>query len=130
MTDAQRGLIQKAHERLEAAQYLHDGDFLDDAVSRAYYAYAMAHAAEAALVEHDIAPDTHKGLQMQFGKHFVKTGIFPPDMGRNLRRILDLRQMADYSGTDLSAESAQTVIDHASAFVDTVEFHLEPDTDS
>ncbi len=128
MTDAQHALIQRARRRLEAARYLHEGGFVDDAVSRAYY--AMAHAAESALLEHEVTPKTHKGLQTQFGKRFVKPGVFPPEMGRNLRRIFDLRQMADYSGTDLSAESVQNVISRAIAFVDTVELHLETDTNA
>ena len=72
MREAQRDLVRRAHERLDAARYLQDGHFLDDAVSRAYY--AMAHATEAALLEYDVSPKTHKGLQTQFGKQFVQTG--------------------------------------------------------
>lgn len=123
MTDAQRELVRRAHERLEAARHLHDGGFFDDAASRAYY--AMAHVAEAALLEHDITPKTHKGLRGQFGKQFVTTGIFSSEMGRNLRRAFDLRQMAEYSGTDLSTETTNDVIEQAASFVKTVESYLE-----
>jgi len=126
MRNAQRDLVRRAHKRLDAVRYLQEGKFFDDAVSRAYY--AMAHATEAVLLEYDVAPKTHKGLQTQFGKQFVQAGTFPPEMGRNLRRIFDLRQMADYSGTNLTAESVQDVIDRAAAFVDAVESHLEADT--
>lgn len=128
MREAQRDLVRRAHERLDAARYLQDGHFLDDAVSRAYY--AMAHATEAALLEYDVSPKTHKGLQTQFGKQFVQTGTFPAEMGRNLRRIFDLRQMADYSGTDLTTEAVQDVIDRAASFVDAVESHLDADTEA
>jgi uncharacterized protein (UPF0332 family) len=51
-------------------------------------------------------------------------------MGRNLRRIFDLRQMADYSGTDLTTEAVQDVIDRAASFVDAVESHLDADTEA
>ena len=58
------------------------------------------------------------------------TGTFPAEMGRNLRRIFDLRQMADYSGTDLTTEAVQDVIDRAASFVDAVESHLDADTEA
>ncbi|PQJ35097.1 hypothetical protein BSZ35_11250 [Salinibacter sp. 10B] len=117
MTNAQRDLLRRAHKRLDASRYLHEGGFFDDAVSRAYY--AMAHGAEAALLKYEMTPNTHKGLQTQFGKQFVKTGTFPPKMGRNLRRIFDLRQKADYSGADLTDDTVQNVIERAATFVQT-----------
>lgn len=123
MTEAQHELVQRANKRLEAARYLLEGGFLDDAVSRAYY--AMAFMAEAALLEHEITPKTHKGLQTQFGKQFVTTDIFPAEMGRNLRRTFDLRQMADYTGTDLTEDTVRSVIEKSETFVRAVETHLE-----
>ncbi|MFB6098892.1 MAG: HEPN domain-containing protein [Salinibacter sp.] len=123
MTDAQRELAHRAHERLAAARHLCDGGFFDDAASRAYY--AMARMAEAALLEPDIAPKTHKGLRGQFGKQFATTGTFSTELGRNLRRAFDLRQMAEYSGTNLSTETTNDVIEQAASFVKTVESYLE-----
>lgn len=79
---------------------------------------------------YEITPNTHKGLQTQFGKQFVKAGTFPPEMGRNLRRIFDLRQKADYSGVDLSEEAVRNVLERADAFVRTVESYLEAGSDA
>ena len=90
----------------------------------------MAHGAEAALLKYEMTPNTHKGLQTQFGKQFVKTGTFPPKMGRNLRRIFDLRQKADYSGADLTDDTVQNVIERAATFVQTIESYLEGASDA
>lgn len=46
-------------------------------------------------------------------------------MGRNLRRAFDLRQMAEYSGTDISTETTNDVIKQAASFIKTVESYLE-----
>jgi uncharacterized protein (UPF0332 family) len=128
MTDAQRDLLRRAHERLDAARYLYEGGFFDDAVTRAYY--AMAHGAEAALLKYEMTPDTHKGLQTQFGKQFIKAGTFSPEMGRNLRRIFDLRQKADYSGADLTNDTVQNVIERADTFVQAIESFLRGASDA
>lgn len=120
--------MERAAERLAAARYLEEGDFLDDAVSRVYY--AMAHAAEAALTEYEIAPKTHKGFQTQFGKQVVKSGRLPAKMGRRLRRTFDLRQIADYAGTGLSSDTVRSLIEQADEFVQIIESHLASETDS
>ena len=49
--------MQRAAEKLEAAKYLFEGEYYNDAASRAYY--SMFHAASALLLTKDIATFTH-----------------------------------------------------------------------
>lgn len=63
-------------------------------VSRSYY--AMFHAAKAALLSINVETHTHQGVNMQFGKHFIKTGIFDKQLIRTFSKMLDTRQKADY----------------------------------
>ena len=50
-------LLHEAFEKLHSAEYLFDGHFYKDSVSRAYY--AMLHAAKALLSLRAIYPKTH-----------------------------------------------------------------------
>lgn len=74
--------IALARETLGAAEYLMRGRYYNDAVSRAYY--AMFYAARALLASRDIHPKGHKGLILQFGLEFVKTGYIEEMYGRAL----------------------------------------------
>jgi len=66
------GQIAKADEKLSAAKSLLKEGFLDDAISRAYY--AIFHAASAVLFSERINAESHSALKDMFGLHFVKTG--------------------------------------------------------
>ena len=82
--------IALARETLGAAEYLLKGGYYNDAVSRAYY--AMFYAARALLASHDIHPKGHKGLILQFGLEFVKTGFIEEMYGRALSHAKERRE--------------------------------------
>ncbi len=61
-----------------------------------------------------------------FGEFFVKSGVFPKEMGRNLNRAFEKRQLGDYEST-ASFDDAEIVqiINNAKDFIDAVFEWLE-----
>ena len=122
-------LMSKAVRAVASAKLLLEDDDLDGACNRAYY--AMFDAAKAALmalvpgIDHSMAK-THGGLISAFSLHLVKTGTLPVEMGRALNRAHEIRQIADYTGDEVSVEQAQSVIEQADHFVQTVHAHIRP----
>ncbi|MBF4475915.1 HEPN domain-containing protein [Methanobacterium formicicum] len=74
-------LLERADDNLESIQLLIDNGYHDIAVSRSYY--AMFYAAEAVLLTKNLKFSSHSGVVSQFGIHFIKTGIFKPELGRD-----------------------------------------------
>ena len=92
-----QALLERATRYLKsAALLLNDGDY-ESAVSRAYY--AMFYAAEAVLLTEALASSSHKGVLSTFGERFIKTGQLPREMGRELHRAFEKRQLSDYEYT-------------------------------
>ena len=112
-------LLTKAKRYLKSAEILlRDKDY-ESSVSRTYY--AMFYAAEAALFTKGLSFSSHKGVISAFGEHFIKTGIFPKEMGRELNRAFEKRQLGDYEYTfTLSNEDAEQVLNSGHAFVETI----------
>ncbi|AHE99170.1 HEPN domain-containing protein [Thioalkalivibrio paradoxus] len=110
----------KAARAITSAKLLlEDGD-VDGACNRAYY--AMFDAAKAALLHAATADPpvgrTHGGLIAAFSLHLVKTGLLPVALGRSLNRAHEVRQVADYTGDQVSEEQARDMIEQAEFFVD------------
>ncbi len=114
----------KAKRFLVSAEHLIEiGDY-DSCVSRCYY--AMFFMAEAVLLLKGLSPSSHKGVITLFGKHFVKPGIFPQEMGRALRRAYDYRLTGDYAiGISVNQQEAEKLIQDAKNFVSRVKDYLE-----
>ena len=108
-------LIKKAKRYLKSAEMLlRDKDF-ESSVSRAYY--AMFYCAEAALLMKNLTFSSHKGVISAFGEHFIKTGLLPREMGRELNRAFEKRQLSDYEYTSLiSREEAEKILDSGRQF--------------
>jgi len=70
--------IAKAERFLRSAEHLLAlGDY-DSCASRCYYAAFFM--AEAVLMQKGLEPSSHRGVIRLFGQHFVRTGIFPPEL--------------------------------------------------
>jgi uncharacterized protein (UPF0332 family) len=115
-----KALIKKAQRYLKSAEILlRDKDF-ESSVSRTYY--AMFYCAEAALLTKNLSFSSHKGVISAFGEHFIKTGIFPKEMGRELNRAFEKRQIGDYEYTSsISNEEAEEVLSSGKQFINIVE---------
>jgi uncharacterized protein (UPF0332 family) len=64
---------------------------------------------------------THSGLISAFGLHLVKTGGLPIALGKSLNRAHEIRQIADYTGDDVSAGHAKDLVEQADIFVNSID---------
>lgn len=112
-------LIKRALRYLKSAEILlKDGD-CESSVSRTYY--AMFYAAQAVLLTMNLSFSSHKGVISAFGEHFVKPGTFPKEMGRELNRVFEKRQIGDYEYTFvISSSEAEQMLQNGKEFVDTI----------
>jgi uncharacterized protein (UPF0332 family) len=116
-------LIKKSDRYLKSAEILlEDGDF-ESAVSRTYY--AMFYSAQAVLLSKDLSASSHKGVISTFGIHFVKTGVFPREMGRELNRAFEKRQIGDYTHSFvITDEEAEQILTNGKSFCTNVARYL------
>lgn len=111
--------LTRAATYLESAELLLGHGDAESSVSRSYY--AMFFAAEAALMTKQLAFSSHKGVIAGFGEHFVRPGVFPSTMGRDLARAQDKRLIGDYDATPrIARDDAAETLRQAREFVERV----------
>jgi len=116
--------LEKAEERLEAAKYLLDGAYYEDAVSRAYY--SMYYAARAILTLKNIEPKTHDGVLSLFGLHVIKESDFEEYYGKALRFAKEEREKSDYDvAIEISKEEAELIVQDAEKFLERIKRALK-----
>ena len=99
----------------------------ESSVSRTYY--AMFYSAQAMLLTKNLSFSSHKGVISAFGEYFVKTDIFPKEMGRELNRAFEKRQMGDYEYTCvISKEEAEEIIANGRKFIEKIVQYLKKKT--
>jgi hypothetical protein len=114
--DLIRTQIRKSEEKLNAAKTLFREGFVDDAISRAYY--AMFHGASAVLLSEGITVESHGALKTMFGLRFIKTGKMDRKYGRWLNKLKDERENGDYDiFTSFESEDAKEDINEAEEFL-------------
>lgn len=120
MLDEVNELMKKAEEKLRAAEYLLEGGYYSDAISRAYY--AMYFAARALLALKKIYPKTHRGLIAKFGLEYVNKGIIDSYYAKALAYGEEKREVADYGILiSFTREEAEDVIEDARNFLKKIE---------
>jgi hypothetical protein len=73
-----------------------------------------------------VSASSHRGVISLFGQHFIRTGIFPAELGRVLSRAYDVRLTGDYAvGLSVSREEAENLLESARRFVTEVRTYLE-----
>lgn len=109
-------LIERADKYLKSSEMLlEEGDY-ESSVSRTYY--AMFYAAEAVLLIKNLSFSSHRGVISAFGEHFIKTDIFPRDLGKEFNRAFEKRQLGDYEYTCvISKEEAREILEKGKDFV-------------
>jgi len=81
----------------------------------------MFYSAEAVLLTKNLSFSSHRGVISAFGEYFVKTDIFPRDMGRELNRAFEKRQLGDYEYTFvISDDVAREILEQSKHFVERV----------
>ena len=110
--DLIRTQIRKSEEKLNAAKTLFIEEFVDDAISRAYY--SMFHAASAVLLSEGITVESHGALKTMFGLRFIKTEKIDKKYGRWLNKLKDERENGDYDiFTSFEREDAMEGVNEA-----------------
>lgn len=117
-------LIERAKRYLKSAEILlEEGDY-ESSVSRTYY--AMFYSAQAMLLTKNLSFSSHKGVISAFGEHFVKSGIFPKEMSRELNKAFEKRQIGDYEYTFvISRREAEEILESGEKFVEKIAKHLK-----
>lgn len=118
-------LMKKARIYLKGAERdFNTGDYFLS-VSRCYY--SMFTAARALLLKKGIAPKTHKGTIKKFGEEYIKTGVFPEELGKAYSYVESLREISDYgtSINDIDRKDAEKALSYANKFVSEAEKYLE-----
>jgi uncharacterized protein (UPF0332 family) len=116
------GSIERSREELAAARLLADGGFVDQAISRAYY--AAFHAATAALQALGETRSKHAGVVAAFERLVVRAGGIDPGAGRVLRSLFRQRQEADYGSAPAPLAEADAALAEAERLVDAIEAWL------
>ena len=111
-----RNELERARKCLAAAKALAGEGFLEDALSRSYY--AVLHAARALLLAEGVEATSHEGVKRMFGLAFVQSGKMDSRYGRILREEQDDRFLADYDvAFTPDPERVETRIHDAEAFL-------------
>jgi uncharacterized protein (UPF0332 family) len=117
-------LLQRADKYLKSSTLLLKAEDFESSISRSYY--AMYFAAQAMLLKKGLSFSSHKGVISAFGEHFIKTGIFSKDMGKELNRAFTKRQISDYEFTFvLTKEEAEKILENAKFFVKKITVYLK-----
>ena len=119
-----KSLFERAKKYLHSAKVLIKEKDYESAVSRVYY--AMFYTVEAILLTKNLSFSSHKGAISAFGEQYIKTGIFPKEMSRNLNEAFEKRQIGDYEYTFVIPEKdAKAVLKYGVDFVKTIELYLK-----
>ena len=112
--------IQTSKSDLKSARVLFDVQEYKGANNRAYY--AIFHAINAIHALDGRAYKRHKDAISNFNKDYVKTEIFPREMGRKIGEAEVIRHASDYDDFYMaSREEAERQIMVANEFVQLVE---------
>ena len=104
--------MSRAEKAFRAAEYLLEGGFLTDAVSKAYY--AAFYAATSLLSTRGLSPRSHQSAMRLFGLEFVKPGLMPGSHGRLLSVMFKERQDVDYDEAPVvTVQDARAAVDQA-----------------
>lgn len=117
-------LIERARKYLKSSEtLLKEGDY-ESSVSRTYY--AMFYSTEAVLLTMNLSFSSHKAVLSAFGEHFIKPGTFPREMGKELNRAFEKRQLGDYEFTFvISKEEAEEMLEKGKEFVKKITQHIK-----
>ena len=115
--------MDKAEEALtDARDALRQGKYAN-AANRSYYAFFHAVRALFALEARDFRK--HSGVIAGFQKDYIKTGLFPVEMGKQLQSAFNLRTQSDYRDFYvLTKEKVSVQVENAETFVDTLKRYL------
>jgi uncharacterized protein (UPF0332 family) len=111
--------LQKAAVFLNDAKTLLDASSYGSSANRSYY--AMLSAARSLLILRGISADTHEGVKTMISREFIKTGLFPKEMGEVFRNLQARRVDSDYGDyVEITEQEARDSLAKAEQFVSEV----------
>ncbi len=115
--------LERAKEEYETANLLYRENKLLAANNRAYY--SIFYAIRAILAMEKIDFKRHKDVLAYFNKNYVKTEIFPRQMGRRIIMASKIREDSDYDEKyEPSSEATSLQIQTAKELIELVEKYL------
>ncbi len=108
--------LQTAKGNLKSARILFEAKEYKSANNRAYY--AVFHAINAIHALNGKAYKRHKDAVSNFNKDYVKTEIFPREMGRRIGEAEEIRHASDYDDFYMAGrEETKRQIETADEFI-------------
>lgn len=115
--------LEQADEAVRCARMMLDHGMPRPSVNRSYY--AMFYGVLALLAAEGKGTSKHSGAMSLFDRDFVRNGLFGEEFSDWLHEAFDLRHRADCRDMfEVSSGLAQSVLDHAVAFVAAVKARL------
>ncbi len=115
--------LERAKEEYETANLLYKNNKLLAANNRAYY--SIFYAIRAVLAMEKIDFKKHKDVLAYFNKNYVKTEIFPRQIGRKIIMASKVREDSDYDEKyEPSADATSLQIETAKELIELVERYL------
>lgn len=116
--------LEQAKEELEDAKLLYNNNRYKSANNRAYY--SIFHSIRAVLALEGVDFKKHKDVQAYFNKNYVRTEIFPKDMGRRIIDASKIREDSDYDDEFIvKPEETAVQIETAKELIHLVEEYIE-----
>ncbi|MDY0343848.1 MAG: HEPN domain-containing protein, partial [Lentimicrobium sp.] len=113
----------RAEESFEDALILADNGRWNAVINRLYY--SCFYAVIALLLKNNIETQTLDGARIQFGLHFIKTGIIDKSHGKVFTKLFDYRQKGDYGDLfDYDKKITQPLIEQVKDFIDEIKKHI------
>ena len=114
--------MRTAKENLRSARILLDAQEYKGANNRAYYAIFQAINAVHAI--DGTAYKRHKDAIANFNKNYIKTEVFPREIGRKISEAEEIRHASDYDDFYIaSKEEAERQVSVADEFIQLIEVY-------
>jgi len=117
--------LTQAEETLDEAKFLLSGKKSPRSIiNRAYY--SMYYSLLSLLIFEEFISSKHIGMLSFFNREFIKTGIFPKEMGKWINKAFELRQTGDYREyADLTLNEVEPYVEYAGEFKEKIIDFLE-----
>ena len=108
--------MEQAEETLTAAKMCLEYHLYKDCINRSYY--VAFYAVKAVLAIEGVDFKRHKDAVANFNKDYVKTSVFPREMGRKIGQAEEIRHASDYDDFYIaSKEESERQISVADEFI-------------
>ena len=117
-------MICKAHRSLEAAKVLFREEDFGAVSSKSYY--AVFHMLQAALLTKGLSFSKHLTVINAFSNQFIKSGIYPREFSKEIKRLKKNREVGDYEYLKaIQKEEAEEDLKSAEKIVSVIELHIK-----